>query len=439
MGAILDDLLRASSEDARMAHVETVPGDTGLTSRLPVGDFALDAVRFFAAQAARHLGLASIRVDPRRVGLNFVSTFALRIDDTPVDVWAPLSGFFPARDGWVRTHGNYPHHRVRLSAALGLSADAARDDVAAAIAERSAGACEEVATAHGALCVRVRTPDEYARAIRPTPMLEMTRASAARRNPGEQLRVLDLSRVIAGPTATRALALVGADVLRLDPPGMPEIDEQHIDTGAGKRTASLDLTVDLPRFRELLDGADVLVLGYRAGSLDRFGLSAEELAETRPHLVVASLTAYPAVSAWALRRGFDSLVQAASGIAYLEGESVDGMLVKPGALRAQALDHVAGYVLAGAVLGMVAGGTGGRVRTSLSACAHALLSLGDAEQSEARLPLSELRATDPAFASHFETIDSGYGRLTRVRSIVDIPGHEQGGVDRLGSARPTWL
>lgn len=130
--------------------------------------------------------------------------------------------------------------------------------------------------------------------------------------------MLDLTRVIAGPVATRTLALLGADVLRLDPPGLPELPDQHTDTGFGKRSALLDLVPDRERFEELLAGADVVVTGYRPGALDRFGLGAEALAERRPGVVVAQLSAWGATGPWAGRRGFDSLVQVATGIAHVE-------------------------------------------------------------------------------------------------------------------------
>ncbi|MER7713081.1 CoA transferase, partial [Streptomyces werraensis] len=163
--------------------------------------------------------------------------------------------------------------------------------------------------------------------------------------PAAGLRVLDLTRVIAGPIATRTLALFGADVLRLDPPGLPELPDQHTDTGFGKRSALLDLASDREVFDELLAGADVVVTGYRPGALDRFGLNAEALAERRPGVVVAQLSAWGATGPWAGRRGFDSLVQAATGIARVEGERD-----RPGALPAQALDHGTGYLLAAGVL-----------------------------------------------------------------------------------------
>ncbi|MHA7262586.1 CoA transferase [Arthrobacter sp. TMN-37] len=173
-------------------------------------------------------------------------------------------------------------------------------------------------------------------------------AGATAAAPLTGLRVLDLTRVIAGPVATRTLALLGADVLRIDNPNIPEMPVQHLDTGAGKRSALLDLSLPADRrtFRRLLEDAHAVVTGYRPGALDRFGLAPEALAGAHPGIIVARLSAWGGTGPWARRRGFDSIVQAVSGIAMRE--SADG--VRPGVLPAQALDHAAGYLLAGAVL-----------------------------------------------------------------------------------------
>src|SRR5690606_9521116 len=111
------------------------------------------------------------------------------------------------------------------------------------------------------------------------------------RLPLDGIRVLDLTRVIAGPVATRDLAFAGADVLRIDDPRLPEIGWQHLDTGQGKRSATLDLRspAGAADLRELLAAADVVVTGYRPGSLDRYGLAPEDLAERYPGIVVGQV------------------------------------------------------------------------------------------------------------------------------------------------------
>jgi crotonobetainyl-CoA:carnitine CoA-transferase CaiB-like acyl-CoA transferase len=349
-----------------MTGIKFVVREGALRGRLPaqqlaracVGECALAAAGLGALRA----GLAEVpaaRVDDGAVATAFLSERHLLINGRAPVNFASLSRFWRTADGWVRTHANYPHHRARLLRALGVPEDPAA--VEAALAERSALDVEDAVYAAGGLAVALRSPEEWAghpqaAEVAKRPLVERGRLDTARLRafapvgtspllPAAGLRVLDLTRVLAGPVATRTLALLGADVLRLDAPQLPELPDQHADTGFGKRSATLDLAADRQTFEELLAAADVVVTGYRPGALDRFGLSPEALAERRPGVVVAQLSAWGGHGPWRERRGFDSLVQAATGIAVLEG-SPD----RPGALPAQALDHGTGYLLAAAVL-----------------------------------------------------------------------------------------
>lgn len=330
-----------------------------------------------------------VRVDDEAVAAAFLSDRLVRVDGQASPAFAPLSRFWRAADGWVRTHANYPHHRARLLAALGVPGDAggeAVDAVARAIAGRTALEVEETVYTAGGLAVAARGPEEWAKTEQGTlvagqPLLTTARVDDAPDRvlvdaalPCAGLRVLDLTRVLAGPVATRTLALLGADVLRIDAPQLPESQEAHNDTGMGKRSTTLDLadTTGHRAFEELLAEADVVVTGYRPGALDRFGLTPEALAARRPGLVIAQLSAWGRYGPWHERRGFDSLVQVATGIAELEG-SPDS----PGTLPAQALDHGTGYLLAAGVLRALteqhrAGGTR-LVRLALAQTAHWLV------------------------------------------------------------------
>jgi crotonobetainyl-CoA:carnitine CoA-transferase CaiB-like acyl-CoA transferase len=330
-----------------------------LVGALPVGALAAQAVGFAA------FAVGDPPPAPERVATAYTSERHFRREGQPMAAWAPLSGFFAARDGFVRTHANYPHHRERLRAALGVPASA--DAVRERVAQLSAVEVEDTVTAAGGIAVAVRSEAEWAAhphgsQVGSLPLLEQERRSDGAARSVAGARVLDLTRVIAGPVATRTLALWGADVLRVDPPALPEIEWQHLDTGAGKRSCVLDVRSE--RFAELAAEADVLVHGYRPGALPLDGV-----VEANPGLVVASLSAWGTAGPWAGRRGFDSIVQAASGIAM--AESPDG--VRPGALPAQALDHSAGYLLAGAVATALQGGGGWSVSTSLARVAHELL------------------------------------------------------------------
>ncbi|MER5221327.1 CoA transferase [Streptomyces flaveus] len=412
-------------DPALVSRVSAVVRDGALEARLPVRELARGCVGACALAAAelgaRRSGreVPSVRVDDGAVATAFVSERHLLVDGRAPVVFAPLSRFWRTADGWVRTHANYPHHRARLLAALGLPADASVEAVGAALAERSAVEVESAVYAAGGLAVALRTAKEWAAheqgaAVAGRGLLERGRmASSGVRVlapldgdpllPAAGLRVLDLTRVIAGPVATRTLALLGADVLRVDPPRLPELADQHADTGFGKRSATLDLTSDRHTFEELLASADVVVTGYRPGALDRFGLTPEALAERRPGIVVAQLSAWGAYGPWGGRRGFDSLVQVATGIAALEGSEE-----KPGALPAQAIDHGTGYLLAAGVLRAVAeqleeGGTR-FVRLALAQTAGWLVN-------------GVARGEGPADASYdspapwLSETDSGLGRL----------------------------
>ncbi|ALV36547.1 CoA transferase [Streptomyces sp. CdTB01] len=353
-------------DPALLSGVSTTAREGALQGRLPARELARACVGACALAAAelgaRRAGLARVprvRIDDGTVATAFHSERQLRVDGRTPVVFAPLSRLWRTADGWVRTHANYPHHRARLLDALGTPGDVAA--VEAALARRPSLEVEEAVYEAGGLAVALRTPQEWAAheqaaEVRRRPLVERGRLDSAPAHmlppldgpvllPAAGLRVLDLTRVLAGPVATRTLALLGADVLRLDPPELPELPDQHADTGFGKRSALLDLRADRRAFDDLLARADVVVTGYRPGALDRFGLSPEALAERRPGVVVAQVSAWGAYGPWAGRRGFDSLVQVATGIAALEGSPE-----RPGALPAQALDHGTGYLLAAAVL-----------------------------------------------------------------------------------------
>ncbi|GGT00472.1 CoA transferase [Streptomyces violaceus] len=359
-----------------------------LPSRLPVRELARASVGVSSLAAAELLALRNrvpvpaVRVDEAAVATAFVSERHLRIDGRTPTSFAPLSGFWQTADGWVRTHANYPHHRARLLSALGI-ADTGQDQALAGVlsrelASRPAREVQETVFAAGGLAVAVASapaapvPDliETCRAVRGTP-----RPLAPASMPAQGVRVLDLTRVIAGPVGTRTLALLGADVLRVDAPQLPEDADAHADTGVGKRSALLDLNSpgDRHDFECLLSQADIVVTGYRPGALDRHGLAPDALLFRHPDLIVAQLSAWGWSGPWAERRGFDSLVQAGTGIAAIEA-AADG---RPGVLPAQALDHGTGYLLAAAVLRALSDrqvtGGGRHLRLSLAGTASWLL------------------------------------------------------------------
>lgn len=405
-----------------------------LPSRLQAGALAVDAVGVvsLAGQlcAADRVGRDArpLQVDGLAVAASFGSDRLFRLDGAAPTAFAPLSGFWPAADGWVRTHGNYPHHAARLRSLLGLDDAAGPDQVRAALARRPAQELEDAAAGVGALVVAVRRPEEWAAhpqqhaaAQRPLVLRELLGPAAPRpwagvgTAPLDGIRVLDLTRVIAGPVAGRDLALLGARVLRVDPPEPREIEWQHLDTGQDKHSALLDLAREPEVLDELLRGADVVLTGYRPGSLDRFGLAPAALAERHPGVVVGSVSAWGTTGPWARRRGFDSLVQATCGIAVVE--SADGVV--PGALPVQALDHASGHLLAAGVVAALRdrarGGGSHAVSVALARTALALQQPGTGPRSAgtpADLPVvgaGRVRCAAPVLAH--EGAPHDYARL----------------------------
>jgi CoA-transferase family III len=438
-----------------------VTGDAGgLPSRLAVEEVAIACSgAALLAAAALHAGRGgaappTLRLDRGHVAAAFRSEAWLRVNGEPAGAgFAPLSRFWRAADGWVRTHGNYPWHREALLRALGCFDDP--EAVAAALAGLGAREAEDLVTGAGGVAAAVRTEAEWraepaGQAVAAADLVSGSvsgsvsggslgdappRRRAAGPLPASGIRVLDLTRVIAGPVATRYLGALGADVLRLDPPHRPELPLQARDGLLAKRSALLDFGVPegAARLHELLAGADVLVHGYRPHALDRFGLAPRALAERHPGLVVVSLSAWGSRGRWGGRRGFDSIVQAACGIAV--AESPDGE--RPGALPCQLLDHGTGYLAAAAVLCALAaqaarGGTLFR-ELSLARTGYWLLSQprGGAPAAGAAGPESEW----------LTTVGSAEGQVTVVRPLGRLDGQELAWpfpLTRYGSDPPAW-
>lgn len=362
-----DAVTRATKE----RPVLRVTGKKGsLRSALPIEDVAVAcvSVALMAASASlsRRVGQSvDCMVDRQRVADAVLSErlFTVRGESASMG-FAPLSKFWRTTDGWVRTHTNYQWHRSALLSALEVddagNAEETQRRLATAMRGLSAQEVEDRVFNHDGIAVRVRSDREWSASqqgisISAEPLVghrvipgAPRRRALTEPSPAGGVRVLDLTRVIAGPVCTRYLGALGASVLRLDPPRHLDMEHGQIaDTLLGKRSAALDFTTPSGRdkLHDLLDSADVVVCGYRPGSLDRFGLGDDELAERHPGLVVVRLTAWGYTGGWAHRRGFDSIVQAATGIATAEGDGEH-----PGVLPCQLLDHGTGYLAAAAAL-----------------------------------------------------------------------------------------
>lgn len=363
-----------------------VEGAAGLLEALTVTgpEHALPSVYRVTDLAAGSIGAATLaaaalwhdrggpapgaEVDRTEAAVAFRSERHLRVrGEVPGEAWAPLSGDYrTAGDSWIRIHANFDHHRDAALRALGMpvGADISREDVEAAVAGHEAPDLVERIMAEGGAASSWRTPEEWAahpqgRAVADLPLISIRRLTQAparplgdASRPLEGVRVLDLSRVLAGPVCGRFLASHGADVLRVSGPHLPTFPSLDLDTGFGKRSCYLDLREAAGRevLRALAREADVFVQAYRPGGLAGLGFGPEDLAEVNPNIVVVQLSAYGQAGPWSDRRGFDSLVQMASGV--VATETLAGPVPeRPRSLPAQALDHGTGYL---AALGAIA-------------------------------------------------------------------------------------
>lgn len=373
--------------------------------------------------------------------------------------WDPIAGDCATSDGWIRLHTNAPHHRDAALRVLRVPAD--KGDVERAVREWSADALEDAVVREGGCAATMRSVEEWkvhpqGQAVNAEPPLHihpqpganslpdaLTPRNTARWTPQSRerplagLRVLDLTRVLAGPVATRFLAAFGADVLRIDPltwdePGVvPEVT-------LGKRCARLDLREPKGQahLRDLLRDSHVLVHGYRADALENLGFDVKTRRELRSDLIDVSLNAYGWTGPWRNRRGFDSLVQMSAGIA----DKGMRQLAKrrPTPLPVQALDHATGYLIAAAVVrGLTAylqTGQGYEAHASLARTASLLINGPPGNPSATLIP-----ASDEDYSERIE--HTSFGPAHRLRPPVHVeqsPMHWDRPAVSLGSAPATW-
>ncbi|GAA4527137.1 CoA transferase [Amycolatopsis samaneae] len=409
---------------------------------------SIAAATLSAAEMLRLRGIEPgvVGIDTRHAAAAFHSERLLRLDGgTPGEVWGPIAGDYRAADGWVRLHANTRRHESAVC--WGLGVPATREAVAKTVAAKRAHEVESAVVTAGGAAALLRSREDWlahpqGQAVATLPMVELTPLGEAppRRlfdsdRPLGGVRVLELTHVIAGPVAGRVLAAHGANVLHVGAAHLPRIAPLTMDTGMGKRSAfvALDTEGGRAKLRKLIARADVVLQSFRPESLARKGFGPQDMAELRPGLVVADLSAYGWDGPWARRRGFDSLVQMASGIAH-EGAEVAGT-DEPRPLPVQALDHATGWLTAAGIMTALRrtvtdGGTW-HVRLSLAGTGRWLDSLGRKDSAAAEVSYDDL----------LEDVGSGFGRLTRVRMAGVLPGSPPQWTDAAplpGSGTPTW-
>ena len=341
-----------------------------------------------------------VKVDFRRATASLRSGKYLVMDGTPVAAErTPVMGVYPTKDGrWSYLHCNFPNHRDAALGVLGVPED--REAVRQAVLGWNALELEEAIIAANGAGGMVRSMEEWARhpqsaAVSPLPLLEIEKIADSPPQPMPEgsrplsgIRVLDLTRVLAGPTCARTLAEHGADVMKISGPHLPFSPTQELDTGHGKLSAHIDLRndQDTETLRGLVREADVFSQGYRPGTLAQRGLAPEQLAAIRPGIVYVSLSAFGRVGPWAERRGFDTVVQTVSGITNRQGELFPGAEPGPQFYPVSAIDYLTGYLMAfGAMVALARRAREGGswlVRASLAQTGRWLVDRGQVPEAE---------------------------------------------------------
>jgi crotonobetainyl-CoA:carnitine CoA-transferase CaiB-like acyl-CoA transferase len=424
----------AGLPDDALRFAKLTGSDPVFPSSFAVGTAAQTSIAA-AALAACELGhlrgvpRQQVSVDMTHAALDCTAWFS--IDGRVPDLWDKFSGLYRCADGWVRVHANFAHHREGALKLLGLhAATAERAQAEEAMLKWRAIDFETAAAGAGLVATALRTFEQWDRApqgqaIAVQPLFTIDRIGGAPplalpalredERPLEGVKVLDLTRILAGPVGGRALAAYGADVMLVNSPHLPNI-EAIADTSRGKRSAHVDLRTDegCAAMDELLASANVFIQGYRPGGLAALGFGPGDAARKRPGIVVVSLTAYGTQGPWAMRRGFDSLVQTAMGFNHAEAQAFDP--ATPRALPMQILDEASGYFIA---LGAAAAlhrqqreGGSWHVQLSLAQTGQWLRELGRVEGA--------VSVKRPQLEPYLETSDSGWGRLAGIAHAAHL-------------------
>lgn len=374
-------------------------------------------------------GPQAVAVNLRAAAASLRSARYLRVDGKEPTVWDPMSGFYRVRDGWISIHCNFPNHR---DAALRvLDAPEERPAAEAQASPWQGEALEEAIHAAGGCAGFVRTAERWAAhaqsgAVAAGPLLRITRIGDAPRQPLPEharplggVRVLDLTRVLAGPTSAKSLAEHGADILKISAEHLPDNGLVELDTGMGKLSARLDLRTaeGVSTLKRLIGECDVFSQSYRPNALAGRGFSPQALADLRPGIVCVSLSAWGATGPWAARRGFDSIVQSVSGMA-----AASGSAGKPALMPVSAIDYVSGYLMAfGSVVALgrrAREGGSWLVEVALARIGQWIVERGTLPEGAWRDAPQEL--PDDELAPLLGEVDSAAGRIRYLKPMLGL-------------------
>jgi crotonobetainyl-CoA:carnitine CoA-transferase CaiB-like acyl-CoA transferase len=446
------DLQPALLDDVRFAGTDPVLPSSfavGTAAQVTIAASALAAAAIWMQRGGRR---QSVSVDMRHAAIEFLSEHFARLEGVaPEDPWDKIAGTYQCGDGrWVRLHTNFPHHRAGILRVLGCEYD--REAVATALKSWTGIGLEDAAAENGLCATAMRSFAEWdahphGQALLTRPVVEITRIGDApvqglppAPRPLSGVRVLDLTRVIAGPVCGRSLAAHGADVMNVSSPNVPNLPRLVVDTGRGKLATHLELRekADNERLKELLAQSDIFVQGYRPGGLAAMGFGPDDAARIRPGIVYVSLSAYGNAGPWSGRRGFDSITQTATGMNHAEAQAAGQ--TAPKALPCQALDHGSGYLLAfGALVALgrrMQQGGSWHVQVSLARTGRWIRDLGRVDRG-----LAAPAPTADGVEDLMEVSSYGSARLHAVRhaaTLSETPARWDRPSVPLGTHPPVW-
>jgi crotonobetainyl-CoA:carnitine CoA-transferase CaiB-like acyl-CoA transferase len=437
--------------------VEITGEDPLLASPLHLGEGAATALALVGQEAERLWQMRggarqSIAVDVRHAAASLVSYALLQLEGAPMGRpdrdGPPVTGIWRCNDDrYIFLHGSF-NDAPGIVEELDLDVSAEVEDIRAAVGGRNSRELEDALAVKGLCCAICRTRDEWlahlqGRLLAEKPVVELRKIGDSPPQPppeGERplsgVRVLDLTRVLAGPTCARTLAEHGADVLHIASPKLPTFEGFEMDTGHGKRQAHIDLTdpEQAALLKELIREADVFSQGFQLGTLDKRGLAPEQLAELRPGIIYVSENAFGHEGPWARRPGWEQLAQATSGITVIQGG--EG---RPNLAPAAMNDYTTGYFAAlGAMMALRRRATEGGswlVTVSLTRTAMWYLDLGYELEYQGAPGLGD---TEPLL----ERRETGYGNTSYLRPALQMSETQprwELPTAPLGSGEAVWL